>query len=317
MRIVALGGGHGLARTLEAFVALGHRPTAVVSVADNGGSTGRLRVDRAIPALGDLRHALQVLAGDERDRAWLAHRFGLGDLAGHAAGNLVLLALLESGMGLVDALAHLGHQVGALGRVLPCTTANVHLYARDHGEQLIGQVAVQNRYYAGPLEALWLDPADAPACPEAVDAIANADIITLGPGSLLTSLAPVLLVDAIAKAVVASSAFKLIIANTTTQPGETDGMDLGVQCGVLLDLLPGCAPIDVLVHHGPFLGGPGMGLGTRINDARINRVHIHDVAVRPHEGVGTGHDATRLAQALTQILPGHLPNQAEPVSHGS
>ncbi|WP_336249701.1 gluconeogenesis factor YvcK family protein [Stomatohabitans albus] len=303
MNIVCLGGGHGLARTLEAFVTLGHAPTAIVTVADNGGSTGRLRVDRDIPAIGDLRHATQALAEYSEDAAWLAHRFTLGDLAGHALGNLAILAQLEEGATLVQALRRIGEMVHIRGQVLPCTNVSVHLRAMDHGQLLMGQVAVQNRDQIGRLERLWLEPESPRGCPEALDAIAQADVITLGPGSLLTSLAPVLLVPDIAHSVGHREGIRCLhIANTTTQPGETDGLLLNEQCAILLDLIPGDQPIDVLCHRGPDLAGPGVPLGTTVSHPRVRRVLARDVAVRKHEGVGTGHDRQRLAVALKEYL---------------
>lgn len=302
MNIVCLGGGHGLARTLEALVTLGHHPTAIVSVADNGGSTGRLRVDRVIPAIGDSRHAIQALALDPADAQWLGHRFTLGDLAGHAQGNLAILAQMEQGATMVQALARIGEMVHAQGRVLPCTDTSVHLRALDHGELLMGQVAVQNRNQVGRLERLWLEPEDPPGCPQALEALAMADVIIVGPGSLLTSVAPVLLVPDIANAVGAHDATLLHIANTTTQPGETDGMLLQDQFGILMDLIPGDGLVDVLVHQGPWMGGPGVSLGTDLSHPRLGMLMVRDVAVRPFEGVGTGHDRKRLATALEEYL---------------
>ena len=302
LNLVCLGGGHGLARTLEALVSLGYAPTAIVTVADNGGSTGRLRVDRDIPALGDLRHATQALSAAPEDAAWLGHRFTLGDLAGHALGNLAILAQLEQGAPLVHALARIGEMVHIRGQVLPSTVESVHLRARDHGQILLGQVAVQNRNHIGRLDDLWLEPPAPTACPEAVAAISDADVILLGPGSLLTSLAPVLLVPGIAQAVAASTAAKLVIANTTTQPGETDGLLLNDQFEVLMGLIPGEGKADILAHHGPYVGGPGVPLGTEVDHPRAGEVLVCDVALRPDEGAGTGHDHTRLASALNAYL---------------
>lgn len=302
LNLVCLGGGHGLARTLEALVTLGYAPTAIVTVADNGGSTGRLRVDRDIPALGDLRHATQALSPAPEDAAWLGHRFTLGDLAGHALGNLAILAQLEQGASLVDGLKRVGEMVHICGQVLPCTNESVHLRALDHGQLLMGQVAVQNRNHVGPLERLWLEPPNPAACAQAVEAIQQADVITLGPGSLLTSLAPVLLVPGIAQAVAERGAQLLLIANTTTQPGETDGLLLDDQFAILMGLLPGQAKVDILAHHGPYSGGPGVPLGTEVDHPRAGELLVCDVALRPDEGAGTGHDPTRLARALDAYL---------------
>lgn len=302
LKLVCLGGGHGLARTLEALVGLGYTPTAIVTVADNGGSTGRLRVDRDIPAIGDLRHATQALSATPEDAAWLAHRFTLGDLAGHALGNLAILAQLEEGASLVQALRRIGEMVHSRGQVLPCTNESVHLRAMDHGQLLMGQVAVQNRNHIGRLERLWLEPPAPAGCPEALTAIKEADVIFLGPGSLLTSLAPVLLVPSIAQAIGDSKAKKLVIANTTTQPGETDGLLLHDQFDILMGLIPGDTKADVLAHHGPYTGGPGVPLGTDVDHPRAGELLVCDIALRPNEGAGTGHDHTRLAGALKAYL---------------
>src|SRR4051812_15543628 len=160
--LVALGGGHGLAVALGAARRYAADITAVVSVADDGGSSGRLRRDLDVPAPGDLRKALVALADDDGWRRALEHRFRSGELEGHAVGNLFLVGLAEALDDLPSALAEAGRLVGAVGRVLPATSDPVVIKADVGGEAVQGQVAVANA--AGRVEHVQLVPHDAPAC---------------------------------------------------------------------------------------------------------------------------------------------------------
>lgn len=306
MNVVALGGGHGLARTLEALLQLGHRPTAVVSVADDGGSSGRLRAEsRDLVALGDMRMALATIAEDEVHAALVSHRFTAGVLRGHALGNLMLIALLEQHDGdLVAAMDAAAVLLGARGRVLPCTTSSVHLAAEIDGAVVTGQVAIATT--AGAKSRLWLQPPDPPACAAAVAALRAADAIVMGPGSLFTSILPNLLVAGIAHAVAAAAAdgaALCYVANLTTQPGETEGMSLQAHLDALLARIPGAAMVLPVLHEGPRPVGPGVALAPPLEGPRIAPPICADVARRRADGrAGGGHDPERLAAALAPLL---------------
>lgn len=301
-RVVAIGGGHGLARTLEALLLLDVDPTAVVTVADDGGSSGRLRREQGVIALGDIRMALETLAGDGAWSEMLGHRFAAGYLQGHALGNLILLAMIEQAEGdVVAALDRALTVLGARGRVLPCTTDRVSLSAEVDGVRVDGQVAVATT--AGRRRTVWLEPADPMACVEAVDAIAAADVIVMGPGSLYTSIIPNLLVPGITAAVAASDVPIVYVANLTWQPGETAGMDLRDHVLALAACLPPSRRLRVLLHDGPRAEGSGDPLGTDLADVPLESVTQADLAQRRADGVPVAaHDAKRLALALQSLL---------------
>jgi len=234
-RVVAFGGGHGLSASLEALRRVSGDLTAVVTVADDGGSSGRLREEFGVLPPGDLRMALAALAGsDEWARLWAQlyqHRFdGDGPLGGHAVGNVVVTALVDILGDPVAALDASARLLGAAGRVLPLSTVPLDIVAdvigldpADPGAavEVRGQVAVATT--PGEVVGVRLDPADPPGCPEAVEAIHDADWAVLGPGSWFTSVIPHLLVPDVAKALAGSRARRLVALNLSPQPGETDG----------------------------------------------------------------------------------------------
>jgi uncharacterized cofD-like protein len=230
--VVAVGGGHGLAATLRAVRRYAGEVTAVVTVADDGGSTGRLRAAEDRPAPGDLRKCLVAL-GDEASllARSMEHRFDAGELEGHALGNLLIVAMAETGGDLVAALDEIGRMVGAVGRVLPATTEAVELRADLHsGEQVAGQVAVGAR---GDLCTVDVFPPDVEACKEAVDAIGLADQIVLGPGSLFTSVLAAAAVPGVKRALQASHAQLVHVCNLRPQDNETAGYDVAAHVAAL------------------------------------------------------------------------------------
>lgn len=252
---MAVGGGHGLARALAALPTVVDQVTAVVTVADDGGSSGRLRRDLDVLPLGDLRMALTALAPGTLLADLVAYRFPRGELAGHSLGNLILVALQELGEGdVVRALDDLARLLEVPGRVLPCTTEHIALHAATGGGAVTGQVAVA----ATPrLERVWLEPSSPRGHPEVVSAIEQADLIVLGPGSLYTSLLPNLLVPDVSRAVVDAAVPVVLVANLREQPGETEGMSLVDHFEVLHQHVPGIR-IDVLIlHDGPAPRGSG------------------------------------------------------------
>lgn len=229
---VALGGGHGLAATLQALRRVSDRLTAVVTAADDGGSSGRLREEFGILPPGDLRMALAALcAEDDWGRGWsevLQHRFGgHGPLAGHAVGNVLLAALWDS-HSTVDGLDQVARLLGARGRVLPMAAvpleieADVDDAAAPSGRRVVrGQVAVATA--TGRVVAVRLRPQAPPAVPEALAAVDAADWVILGPGSWFTSVIPHLLVPDLRHALVATSARRAVVLNLQAQAGETEG----------------------------------------------------------------------------------------------
>jgi uncharacterized cofD-like protein len=232
-RVVALGGGHGLAATLAAARRYAGDLCAIVSVADDGGSSGRLRAAFGIPPPGDLRKCLVALA--DPGSMWTAafeHRFDAGELEGHAFGNLVLAGLAASTGNFETALAEAGRLLGAVGRVVPATVEPVVLKAvvRGAGGSVTGQVAIGR---AEGIAGVSLVPADARAPAAALAALAAADQVVIGPGSLFTSVLAVVAVPAVRKALAATPGRKVYVCNLRPQLPETAGYDVAAHVGAL------------------------------------------------------------------------------------
>ena len=227
-RIVTIGGGHGLSTLLRGLKTYTRNLTAIVTVADDGGSSGRLRESYGILPPGDIRNCLAALSNDEELLTQLfRYRFsGSGELDGHSFGNLFITALAEITGSFEEAIAESGRVLSVSGRVLPSTLHDVKLVADVQLPNVLNQVRVQGESripkMAGRVRRLWLEPSDAPAFPPALKAILNADMIVVGPGSLYTSLLPNLLVQDLLGAVRASRALKVYVSNIATQLGETD-----------------------------------------------------------------------------------------------
>lgn len=295
-RVVAIGGGHGLSRTLGAVAQLPVEITAVVAMADDGGSSGRLRRDLGVVPPGDLRKAVSSLLPDAALAAWVETRFTSGDLAGHCLGNLMVVGLLDAlGGDLVGALDRLGTLLGAVGRVLPSTTDAVSLVAEGPRGEVAGQVAIAR---SSGHRRVHLVPADAAATPEAVAAIHAADLVLLGPGSLFTSVLPNLLVPEIHKALVDTSAPLVLIGNLREQPGETLGLDMTGHLDVLADHLPE-RKVDVLVAHE---GAPPAGYGQRLHAPR-GHPHVGRVVTADLLDGTDGHEPAALAGVVAALLP--------------
>lgn len=221
-RVVAIGGGHGLAMSLGALRDLAGELTAVVSVADDGGSSGRLRRELGIMAPGDMRRCLAALTPPGLVRDALDHRFEDGVLEGHPAGNLLLAALLENADDPVLAMDTAVAMVGARGRILPASRTRVDLMA-DTGRGVVkGQVAVAR---GGDIRRMFTSPADPPVPVEVEAAIGAADVIVLGPGSLYTSVLAAAL-PGVRRAIAAADGLVVYVANLGPEPGETDGYSL-------------------------------------------------------------------------------------------
>jgi uncharacterized cofD-like protein len=248
-RIVALGGGHGLYATLSAARRLTPHVTAVVTVADDGGSSGRLRGELDVVPPGDLRMALAALASDSpHGRLWatiLQHRFGgSGALAGHPIGNLLMAGLNEVLADPVAALDELGRILGVKGRVLPMCPIALQIEADVAGLEsdprmsrvIRGQVAIATT--PGKVRRVRLLPSDPPATRQAVDAIMNADLVVLGPGSWFTSVIPHVLVPELAAALQATPARRALVLNLVAEPGETAGFSVERHIHVLSQHAP-------------------------------------------------------------------------------
>lgn len=234
-RVVAIGGGHGLAAALRGIRTYAGRVTAVVNTSDDGGSSGRLRREYDIPPPGDLRRALGALAADESAVVRVfQHRFDAGELADHVVGNLVLLALTqELGGDFTRALSEAGRILGTVGTVLPATTEIVELRGDVDGAVVEGQVAVSTA--PGRIRRVELIPPTPRACPEAVEALLQADQVVLGPGSLYTSVLPVLCVPGIASALRDTSGVVVQVANLGPQIPETEELTLVDHLQAILD----------------------------------------------------------------------------------
>ncbi|MFD4373145.1 uridine diphosphate-N-acetylglucosamine-binding protein YvcK [Streptomyces sp. NPDC058486] len=235
-KVVALGGGMGLSASLAALRRITGDLTAVVTVADDGGSSGRLREELGVLPPGDLRKALAALCGDDDwGQTWarvIQHRFqSKGDMAGHAVGNLLIVALWEQlGGDPVQALDLVGRLLGAQGRVLPMSAVPLELQALVRGhdparpedvDTVRGQATVA--LTPGEVQSVHLVPHDPPAVPEAVAAVLDADWVVLGPGSWFSSVIPHLLVPELLDALVETKARKVLSLNLAPQPGETEG----------------------------------------------------------------------------------------------
>ena len=290
--MVALGGGHGLATVLSAVRRYAGSITAVVSVADDGGSSGRLRQAQEMPAPGDLRKCLVALAAT--DTIWgeaFEHRFRSGELDGHALGNLVIVGLAQVLGDFGQALEEAGRLLKCAGKVLPATTDAVVLKADagPDGASVEGQVAVANTPEA--IRRVHIVPEDAKAHPEALTAIELADQVILAPGSLFTSLVPVLCVPSIREALAGARGRIVHVCNLRSQVPETAGLSATDH---LRAVLAHGARVDAFLYQ---QGGP-----LEADEIAVRALNIEPVAAEVAAANGHVHDPGRLAQALEALL---------------
>jgi uncharacterized cofD-like protein len=308
LRVVALGGGHGLAANLAALRHVVKDLTAVVTVADNGGSSGRLRREFGVLPPGDLRQALSALCGDDDwGRTWarvLQHRFSsTGEMDNHAVGNLLIVTLWQQLGDHVAGLDLVGRLLGAEGRVLPMAVTPIDILAevrgldpadRDALTTVRGQVEVAST--DGQVHAVHLDPEDPPACPEAIAAVADADWVVLGPGSWFTSVIPHLLLPELRRALVQSSARTVVTLNLEPQAGETDGFAPETHLEVLAEHAPDLKVDVVLADRASVVDRDQLAEVARSLGADLV---VADLAV----GDGTPrHDPAKLARAYAGFL---------------
>lgn len=226
-RIVVVGGGTGLSVLLRGIKKYTSNITAIVSVADDGGSSGRLRDDLGILPPGDIRNCLVALADKESlMEDLLQYRFSVGELAGHSLGNLLIAAMNDLAGGFHQAIRGMSRVLAVRGRVLPSTLQNVSLGAEyADGKVIFGESNIPG--YGKRIKRVFLDPGDCYPLPESLQAIAEADAVVLGPGSLYTSILPNLKVSGLAESIARSRAVRIYVCNIMTQPGETDGYTAG------------------------------------------------------------------------------------------
>ncbi len=308
---VALGGGHGLFATLSALRRLEadltiDSLTAVVTVADNGGSSGRLRGEFGVLPPGDLRMALAALCGDDEwGRTWaevVQHRFeGEGDMRGHVIGNLLIVGLWELMGDHVRALDWVGRLLGAQGRVLPMAvtpmdiTAEVRGIGDDPGTQTVrGQVEVATT--DGDIVSVALDPPSPEACPESVQAIMDADWVFLGPGSWFTSVIPHLMVPGLRKALVTTEARLVVVLNLEPQEGETPGFGPEDHLAALFEHAPELRIHTVLADRGSVADPDRL---RRVVSSAGAELVLADVAA---DDASDRHDHARLAAAFEGIV---------------
>ena len=281
--VAALGGGHGLAATLRAVRRYADSVTAIVSVADDGGSSGRLRETFGILPPGDLRKCLVAL-GDPGS-VWaeaFEYRFGAGELEGHPLGNLLLAGLAAVTRSWPDALDEAGRMVGSAGRVLPATLVPVVLKASTASGEVEGQAAVMR---SGAISGVSLVPPDAEAPPEAVEAILGADQVVIGPGSLFTSVLAAATVRRLRDALAATRGRKVYVANLRPQVPETEGYDVA--------------------DHVAALAAHGLEVDVVVCDPSaiaVGRLAVPVVEADLERGDGLGHDPAKLASVLADLV---------------
>ncbi|MBB1242031.1 uridine diphosphate-N-acetylglucosamine-binding protein YvcK [Streptomyces durbertensis] len=311
-KVVALGGGMGLSASLTALRRITGDLTAVVTVADDGGSSGRLRDELDVLPPGDLRKALAALCGDDQwGRTWaqvVQHRFtGEGDLKGHAVGNLLIVALWEQLGDHVAALDLVGKLLGAHGRVLPMSAVPLELQAEVRGHDpdrpdelstVRGQATVA--LTPGEVQRVRLVPSDPPAVPEAVSAVLDADWVVVGPGSWFSSVIPHLLVPELLQALCETKARKVLSLNLAPQPGETDGFSPQRHLEVLARHAPKLAFDVVLADQDAVPDAEGL----RREAAELLGGAVELAAVAAPDG-SPRHDPELLAAAYDRIFRMH------------
>jgi uncharacterized cofD-like protein len=305
--VVAFGGGHGLAASLTALRRVTDRLTAVVTVADDGGSSGRLRDELGCLPPGDLRMALAALCGDDQSgRTWadvLQYRFSsTGPLGDHAIGNLLIAGLWERLGDPVAGLDMVANLLGAKGRVLPMAAVPLQIVAEvigldplrpDEVSTIAGQAAVAKT--TAEVSAVHLVPQDPPACPESIEVVLAADWVVLGPGSWFTSVIPHLLVPKLAHAIQETAARRILTLNLEPA-GETAGFSPAKHIELLAEHAPRLR-LDVVLADASFAGDdPHLGAWAESLGAELV---VADLAARDGS---PRHDALRLASAYAEIM---------------
>jgi uncharacterized cofD-like protein len=305
-QIVAIGGGHGIATVLRGLKVYTNNLTAVVSVADDGGSSGELRRNLGILPPGDIRNCLAALSDDEALLTQLfQYRFGEDTgLGGHSFGNLFISALSDITGSFEKAIAESGRALSVHGRVLPATLHNVRLVAdiqlpnAQAEVRIVGESKIPQTI--GRIRRVWLEPDNASAFPPSIQAILASDMIVIGPGSLYTSVLPNILVPDLLAAIRSSRALKIFISNVATQLGETDQYSSGDHIRALEGMV-GSELVDVIICNSWYDAKLEQGSQWVKLDAAIEsdaRLYLSDLADHQQPG---HHDAEKLAQVLMDL----------------
>jgi len=306
-RIVTIGGGHGLSTLLRGLKVHTRNLTAVVTVADDGGSSGRLRESFGILPPGDIRNCLAALSNDETLLTQLfQYRFsGEPGLDGHSFGNLFISALSDITGSFEGAIAESGRALSVRGRVLPSTLHSVKLVADIRLPFVQNEVRIEGESHipeaAGRVRRVWLEPNDAPAFPPVISAILDADMIVVGPGSLFTSILPNMLVNDLMAALRVSSAFKVFVCNIATQAGETDAFTCYDHVRSLEEHV-GEDLFDVVLcndNYEPKLGESSQWVVADERSMNDARVYTADLVDPDHPW---RHDSVKLGQILVDLL---------------
>lgn len=309
--VVAIGGGTGLAALLRGLKCFTRNITAVVTVTDEGGSSGRLRQEWGVLPPGDIRNCLLALAEDDSSlNRLLNFRFDRGELTGHSLGNLLLLAATEIAGDFRKGIEELNNMLAIRGQVLPVTTESVTLVGKTkNGERIEGELNITN--YGKYLDDIWLEPKNVKPLPETLKAIENADLIILGPGSLFTSVIPNLLVEKVADSVKTSSTPVVYVCNLMTQPCETEGFTVWDHVRWISKVLKGfpdfvVANSKALPHEivSKYVAQGSMPLlltpEEREKFKKIGIYLIEDELCKIEEGA-VRHDSIKLAECLMKI----------------
>lgn len=311
--IVAIGGGHGLSSILRGLKLYTEDLTAIVTVADDGGGSGVLREDLNMPPPGDIRNCMEALADTESMmQRLLSYRFTSGRLAGQAFGNLLLAALNGISESFDQAVSRMSDVLAITGRILPVTNANVTLEATfENGTSVQGEsrIFAFKKAQNCRIREVRLLPECSPALPAALEAIRQADVILLGPGSLYTSVIPNLLVDGISDAIRNSRAMKIYVCNIMTQDGETEEMSASDHIAALLKhggagLIDICLcnsePVDrrLLERYSREDAEP-----MRVDTEKVERQGVQ-VIMRPlldQQGDYARHSGTKVAEVVVEL----------------
>jgi len=300
-RVVAIGGGHGMAQVLRGAIGYAGTLSAIVTVADDGGSSGRLAPALDIPPPGDIRKCLVAMSPDETVwRRLFEYRFEASDVGGHSLGNLILASLADIEGEFDAALRAAQRLLGAVGEVIPVCGNRLVLVAKRNGEEFRGQAVITKT--VGPFDEISVTP-EASANPRALAAIAAADQIVLGPGSLFTSTIATLAVPGIVGAIEDSKASVVYVANLYTQDGETLGMDIADHLGALLRLAGVRPPNAIVAHNAGFdIPAPHTALEVDVSILETFGVHVVLDDIVDVSMDWPQHDAVKLGNVLSQLV---------------
>jgi len=278
MKVLAVGGGHGTAVSLRALRTISDDVTGVVSVADDGGSTGRLRAMLNVAAVGDLRKCLSALADPANPlAASFEHRFSVGELDGHAVGNLLLVGLIDATGNLEESVCAVAQVMGVTGTIIPASSEGVVLVASTEEGPTRGQTVVAQ---SSSIRNLSVEPRNAAAPTAAVESIENAELILIGPGSLFTSVLAACVVPGIAQALAGTKARKIYVANLRAEVPETSGFSLQDHVDALVR--HAIRPDVVLVDEGSIFAGQHCTVPTIVAEISAKSGMVHDVQKLAH-----------------------------------